>query len=336
MFEVIGAVLGAVAAAVVTFVITRAMSPREGRLRGTALMTMADYPVRVGAEDGLLRLDPDAMVRVCQVLLEDDNPRAAIDLLYLAERNKAVIERAPGLADLLERVRSRYRRRFKQLVEPKAITENREHLLKQFYEITEGLGATFAGVPIEFVLHDTRDPLHSVVVIKNSITGHKRATRRRRSARRSSSPTASRNGRGRSTRTGCATPGSRDQGDHHPVGGQGSRPDRIPVHQHRHRPALPGLAGNSGSSRAGWSTPRVVAGAQVFRIDEVPTATGKRVPASRSGDGSGDTGQGRSRTLPGSSRSTLATPSRASVRRMSARRMSSARATPSCPPAISP
>ncbi|MDG4826937.1 PAS domain-containing protein [Asanoa sp. WMMD1127] len=283
MFEVLGAVLGAIVGALVTFFIGRSTSPREGRLTGTPLVKMADYPVRVGADDGLLRLDPDALARLCRTLLEDDNPRAAVDLLYLAQRNKSAIDQSPGLADLLERVRARYRKRFKQLVEPKAITENREHLLKQFYEITEGLGETFAGVPIEFVLHDTRDPLHSVVVIKNSITGRKKGDQ------------ASTFGEdviisyGQSRWTGT----QHSYRLRHPSGRE-IKATTIPLEDKDlgliaflcinidierlspDSPELPRLAGRLVDTPGGW-------GAQVFHIDEVAAAAG-RVPTARTTD----------------------------------------------------
>jgi len=169
--EIISGVLGASAAAVVTHIVTRLdKSLEETRLEGHGLIELIDYPIRV-QPDGRLGIDNDALRRVSEQLLHVYNPRAAIDLLYLAEHNKAELGQRD--LDLLERVRRRYGRRFKRLVEPKSLANQREYLLKQFYNITEGLGDTFAGVPIEFALHDTRDLVHSICVIKNPITGRR-------------------------------------------------------------------------------------------------------------------------------------------------------------------
>jgi predicted transcriptional regulator YheO len=169
--EVASAVLGATAAGIVTHMLTRVdKSMEETRLEGQGLIELPDYPIRVKS-DGTLVIDTASFRRVAAQLLQTYNPRAAIDLLYLAEHNRAELGEAE--LEMLERVRRRYRRRFKRLVEPKALAGQREHLLKQFYNITDGLGDTFSGVPIEFALHDTRDLIHSICVIKNSITGRR-------------------------------------------------------------------------------------------------------------------------------------------------------------------
>jgi hypothetical protein len=170
--EIVSAVLGASAAALVTHFVGRSLSPKEVTLTGQALVEMPDYPIKVGS-NGLLRLDMPSFERVCQELLVHYNPRAAIDLLYLAEHNRNVVERSANAVLLLDKLRSRYRKKLRQLVEPQSLAAQRQHMLQQFQKITAGLGDTFAGVPIEFVLHDTRDPLHSVIVIKNSITDRK-------------------------------------------------------------------------------------------------------------------------------------------------------------------
>jgi len=171
LVAIISAILGALASAIATHMLMRVdKSLDDAILEGQGLIGLNEYPVRV-QPDGKLRIDRDSFRRVGAQLLKETNPRAAIDLLYLAEHNRDELEFEE--LQLLERVRRRYGRRFKHLVEPKTLAEQREHLLKQFCIITDGLGETFSGVPIEFVLHDTRDLIHSVVVIKNSITGRK-------------------------------------------------------------------------------------------------------------------------------------------------------------------
>jgi hypothetical protein len=171
--EIISAVLGATAAALVTWLLTRAVpSGERTRLQGKPLASLPDYPIKVG-EDGLLHIDLALMERATKEVLRTYNPRAAVDLLYLVEHNRSFVNQSTLLPEQLERVRRKYRRRLGDLAEPQSLLDQREHLLKQFYNITDGLGETFAGTPIEFVLHDTRDPLHSICVIKNSITGRR-------------------------------------------------------------------------------------------------------------------------------------------------------------------
>ncbi|WP_327180700.1 PAS domain-containing protein [Streptomyces sp. NBC_01334] len=168
--EILGTTIGAVAGVLVTMVITTFRPPSEAILKGRPLAELENYPVAVGT-DGKIRLDMAEMIAACNYLVSNREPRAAIDLLYLAEHNRDVI--SPPAALALDRVRRVYRRRYRRLVEPQQLGEQREHILRQFGKITDALGGTFSGLPIEFVLHDTRDPLNSIYTIKNSITGRR-------------------------------------------------------------------------------------------------------------------------------------------------------------------
>lgn len=171
LVAIISAILGGTLTAIVTHMLMRVdKSLEEVRLEGRGLIELPDYPIAV-QPDGTLGIELGSFRRIGALLLQEYTPKAAIDLLYLAEHNRDKL----GVEELqlLERVRRRYRRRFKRLVEPRALAEQREYLLKQFYNITDGLGETFSGAPIEFVLHDTRDLIHSICIIKNSITGRR-------------------------------------------------------------------------------------------------------------------------------------------------------------------
>jgi hypothetical protein len=120
---VVSACVGATVAGVATYVIDHVrMSKRDGLLRGTALIEMSDYPVGVDSS-GLLYLDIDKLERVCRRLLAKSNPRAAVDLLYLAEHNSDLVEQSKNTVELLARVRRRYRRQFRRLVEPRTMVE---------------------------------------------------------------------------------------------------------------------------------------------------------------------------------------------------------------------
>ncbi|MFF3861297.1 PAS domain-containing protein [Streptomyces sp. NPDC002209] len=168
--EILSTTIGAVVGVLVTMAMTAWRPPSETILRGRPLAELENYPVRVGA-DGKIHLDMAEVIAACNYLLKNREPRAAIDLLYLAERNRNAI--SPPAALAIDRVRRRYRRRYRHLVEPKQLGEQREYILRQFGKITDALGETFSGLPIEFVLHDTRDPLNSIHTIRNSITGRR-------------------------------------------------------------------------------------------------------------------------------------------------------------------
>ncbi|MFE0464335.1 PAS domain-containing protein [Kitasatospora sp. NPDC058965] len=170
--EILSAVAGAVAGVLVTGAL-QAWRPRaESLLDGRPLAELENYPIKVGA-DGTIALDIPELIEACAYLLRHHEPRSAIDLLYLAERNAAVVHASPAALAAIDRVRRRYGRRYRRLVEPAQLRAQREHLLEQFGKLTNALGETFAGLPIEFVLHDTRDPLNSVYTIRNSITGRR-------------------------------------------------------------------------------------------------------------------------------------------------------------------
>jgi YheO-like PAS domain len=173
--EIISGVAGAVASAGVTHYIGRWAIPRPTpNLEGEPLVHHPRYPVVVG-QNGRLHIDRSRVEDVCRFLLENKkgNSKMAVDLLYLVEHNWDVAQGSESTRQLVDQVRRNYRRKFGQLVEPQALADQRNDLLAQFRDITNGLGDTFSGTPIEFVLHDARDPIHSVVVIRNSITGRR-------------------------------------------------------------------------------------------------------------------------------------------------------------------
>ena len=51
--------------------------------------------------------------------------------------------------------------------------EDNKVLLLTLKDIVHGVGQTLRGTPIEIVLHDTRNPLKSVIAIENPVTGRK-------------------------------------------------------------------------------------------------------------------------------------------------------------------
>ena len=49
----------------------------------------------------------------------------------------------------------------------------KDKLLQTYKDIVNGIGQTFSGTPIEIVLHDTRNPLISIVAVQNPISGRR-------------------------------------------------------------------------------------------------------------------------------------------------------------------
>lgn len=172
LIQILAAVAGAIAGVLATTAVAAWRPPAESLLEGPSLAELENYPIRVG-QDGTVHLDMTEFVAACHYLTRHRSPRAAIDLLYLAARNMDLIRTSVPAHDALEELRRTYRRRHRRMVEPRQLLEQREYLLRQFGTITEALGETFRGLPIEFVLHDTRDPLDSIYVIRNAITGRR-------------------------------------------------------------------------------------------------------------------------------------------------------------------
>ena len=144
----------------------------RGRLPGQPLAAFSDiYPVRADSE-GHLYLDKDRFVKAIDHLTSSPSPKAIADLVYLGQANNVTL-----LLD--EKEKSAY----SKLMDHPAFTEmrinleqinrQRDQLLIVYKDIVDGIGQTFSGAGIEIVLHDTRDPLHSIVALQNPISGRR-------------------------------------------------------------------------------------------------------------------------------------------------------------------
>lgn len=144
----------------------------RGRLPGQPLAAFSDiYPVRADSE-GHLYLDKDRFVEAIDYLTGSPSPKAIADLVYLGQANNVTL-----LLD--EKEKSAY----SKLMDHPAFTEmkinleqinrQRDQLLIVYKDIVDGIGQTFSGTGIEIVLHDTRDPLHSIVALQNPISGRR-------------------------------------------------------------------------------------------------------------------------------------------------------------------
>lgn len=142
------------------------MEPREP-LPGTPLAALSCYPC-VADASGRIRLDEDLLREAAELLTRDKNVLGASDLVYLVDRNVDSLRLEGATKAAMDAMRRKYRR---ELEHAGGHDRQRQILREEFCPIAEGFGETFAGTPVEVVLHDARNPLHSIVSIHNPITG---------------------------------------------------------------------------------------------------------------------------------------------------------------------
>lgn len=145
---------------------SRLLSP-EALLTGTPLARMVEYPVRL-RDKRAVELDLEHLRRACQRVIAERNVRAAVELDYLVAQNRPDVELSPDTYALVQRVKAEFRTEMRYMDGPQA---QRRNLIEPLINLTNLVGAMFAHLPIEFVLHDTRDPLHSVCAVQNGFTG---------------------------------------------------------------------------------------------------------------------------------------------------------------------
>jgi predicted transcriptional regulator YheO len=125
------------------------------------------YPVQVNSK-GELYLDMPTFEKAVEYFSLNPSLREIADIVYLGTINHVDI-----------RMNTPSRRQFQGLVEMlkskgmKDVEQDKEEILRSYVEIVNTLGATFSDTPMEFVLHDTRNPLRSVVAVQNTITGRR-------------------------------------------------------------------------------------------------------------------------------------------------------------------
>jgi len=128
----------------------------------------AIYPVAFNS-DGKMFLDKDRFGLAIEYLTNNPSQqKAASDLVYLGQSNQIELS-----------LNDEQKKKYHDLVGKGFFTEfqdadkQKDQLLQNYRQIVEGVGKTFAGANVEVVLHDTRDPLHSVSAIQNPISGRK-------------------------------------------------------------------------------------------------------------------------------------------------------------------
>lgn len=125
------------------------------------------YPV-LASENGSLYLDKDVFEKAVNYFTDNPSPRAIADLIYLGNSNYVPLALSP-------KGREKYAK-LSSLPDYAAVAETdaqKDRYLQNYKDIVNAIGLTFAGTPIEIVLHDTRNPLNSIIAVQNPISGRR-------------------------------------------------------------------------------------------------------------------------------------------------------------------
>jgi hypothetical protein len=137
-------------------------------LPGRALASYPNlYPV-THDQKGNLSLDVALFMEAVNYLLENKDPRATADLIYLGQSNNVNL-----LLNNSEKHRFAMLYDHSEYIEFELINKYKNDLFYIYRDIVNGIGRTFQGTGVEIVLHDTRNPLKSIVAIQNSISGRR-------------------------------------------------------------------------------------------------------------------------------------------------------------------
>jgi predicted transcriptional regulator YheO len=125
------------------------------------------YPISHDQE-GNLSLDISIFMDAVNYFLENKDPRATADIIYLGQSNNVNL-----LLSNSDKKRYALLHDNFNSSEFESINEYRNDLFHVYRDIVNGIGQTFAGTNIEIVLHDARNPLKSIVAIQNPISGRR-------------------------------------------------------------------------------------------------------------------------------------------------------------------
>lgn len=161
-----GVLIVAISVYVLGFRAPVASDPRV--LPGKALAAYDElYPIRADAA-GALYLDRERFAKAIEHFSVNPSPRAVSDLIYLGNSNNVTLMLdGPTKAKYVQ---------LTELPDYAALAEvnrQKDRIFQAYRDIVNGIGQTFAGTPIEIVLHDTRNPLRSIVALQNPISGRR-------------------------------------------------------------------------------------------------------------------------------------------------------------------
>jgi hypothetical protein len=139
-----------------------------GELPGRSLASYPHlYPI-VPDQNRNLTLDTSIFMDAVNYLLENENPKAATELIYLGQSNNINLLLNNEEKNAYATLHQHY-----DYPEFEVINEYRNDLFRVYRDIVNGIGQTFSGTGIEIVLHDVRNPLKSIVAIQNPISGRR-------------------------------------------------------------------------------------------------------------------------------------------------------------------
>lgn len=138
------------------------------RVKGSRLFQHTGYyPIDIDPETNNPNLNSAAYVRAMLYLLDSVHDRlAAMDLVYLREDNWQAFSDVlpPEHGPTYDRLLKKYDLREFRV----SVTSETDRLFRNAERIINDLGATLRGIKCEFVLHDVRNPLRSIVALANT------------------------------------------------------------------------------------------------------------------------------------------------------------------------
>jgi hypothetical protein len=135
-------------------------------LEGDALSSTQFYPI--STSNGKAELDMDLFNKAIEFFKDKKNNRAAFELCYLGQLNAIETKLSEGK---IKEWRTLCKNNMKEIPENSIALRN--NIFTNFKHIIEGVGNTLNSKQIEFVLHDVRNPVHSIVAIVNPISSRK-------------------------------------------------------------------------------------------------------------------------------------------------------------------
>ena len=163
-------VFAAVLAGVIAYVFKTGMITKfdEYSLPGRPLAAFTDiYPIDI-SNSGKLSLNNNKFASAVKYLLEENNPKAASELMYMGQANNINLlldnEQKQEYSKLIKKY---------DYIDLTTINQNKNEVFQTYKDIVNGIGLTFQGTGIEIVLHDVRNPLKSIVAVQNPILGRK-------------------------------------------------------------------------------------------------------------------------------------------------------------------
>jgi hypothetical protein len=146
------------------------MHDREDVIEGKRLFQHAGYyPIKLAPETDIPSLNRAIFIKAINYFLKDkhNDKLAAMDLVYLREDNLRY-----GDADiLLERDLKLYEKLIRKYQLTSFIADlpsEHNRLFRNFIRLVDEIGDTLEGIQLEVVLHNVRNPVHSIIAARNT------------------------------------------------------------------------------------------------------------------------------------------------------------------------